>query len=516
MPSQADCRDAIHWFVDNVGLYSGSVRSLFATDFAEELEPVLESAIINLKARGVNQLVLSGDALYKQAEFLWQQALRNTTFGRPVASKFELEMTGADVLIIKYLEAPEVAPQLWYLYHHVLYPRALYGRPTLFTTPLGYEEFLAYGASCDDMEYAGRKVTWEKFLWLLDASTLDLNHLRMTREEGLPPMLKAEYYLYKTMSGRGLNPLPQHVLDDYMLDFALVEKDRKVDIECDVIASLDGSAHAAEAKRNLVLLNDGWKVVRFSTAEILSNVVACADAVEEVWQQGRKKSNSGRLLSGQASVRIPELPVDDEVQRFAITHGGGPAALTGGAGTGKSSCIIHRVAYLLAQGINPESILVVSHSAESTKSLKHALENVTERQFAQKVNFFSWHDLGLKILKENLPAIKRKPPLKTEANNQKVIQRLLTKYKKELDPAILELSEELDEFTLGSLISLYKANLVAPKNVKERAKGDIDELVAKVYQAYEDQLQKTNRVDRDDRQLPRAPFCHQTALCRLH
>ncbi len=121
-----------------------------------------------------------------------------------------------------------------------------------------------------------------------------------------------------------------------------------------------------------------------------------------------------------------------------------------------------------------------------------------ERQTAQKVNCYGWHDLGMKILKENLGIIKRKPPLKIETNPQKVIQRLLAKYKKDLDPLTLELSEELDEFAVAELISLYKANLVTPKYVKERSKGDIDELVAKVYQAYEEQLQKANKVDKDD------------------
>ena len=102
------------------------------------------------------------------------------------------------------------------------------------------------------------------------------------------------------------------------------------------------------------------------------------------------------------------------------------------------------------------------------------------------------------MLKDNLSAIKRKPPVKVEGNPQKALKRLLDKAKKDLDPTILELSEDLDEFTLATLISLYKANLVSPKHVKDRAKTEIDDLVSRVYQAYEDQLQKANRIDRDD------------------
>jgi superfamily I DNA/RNA helicase/very-short-patch-repair endonuclease len=508
MPSSqpADCRDAIHWFVNNVGLYTASSRGIFASDFSDELEPVIEAAIINLKSRGINPHVITGPQLYQQADTLWEEARQKTRFGRPVAGNVELEMGMSDLLVLKDIEAPEAAHHLWYLFHHVLYPRALSNKPVLITTSLGYDEFILYGAGCEDIEYAGRKITWEKVFWLIQAMTIDLHHFQQMKEEGLAPMLKAEYELYLGLKERGMPVHPQHVLGDYMLDIAgydIPTRRRrdddgpKLDIEVDVISTLDGSGSGA-ARRNLLLLNDGWQIVRFSTAEIKHDVSACVDTAMEVWQQGRKKSTAGRVLSGQVSTPMPELPVDDDVQRFAITHAGGPAAIEGGAGTGKSSCITHRVAHLLAQGISPEKILVLSHSNETLRPLKAGIEQLTDKQTAPRVNCYAWHDLGLKILKENLQAIKRKPPLKVESNPQKVIQRLLSKYKKELDPVMLELSEELDEFTIASLFSLYKANLITPKHLKDRCKSNVDELVAKVYQGYEDQLQKSNKIDRDD------------------
>lgn len=494
-----DCRDAIHWFVNNFALNSGSVRGLFLQDFSDDGEAVLEGAVLNLRGRGINPLLITGESLYQQAHYLWQQAVQGTQFGRPVASKLELDIYGADLIVLKDLEAPESAPSLWYLFHHVLYPRALSGKTTIITTPLGYEEFVLYGAGSNDFEYAGRKLTWEKLVWVLNATMINLHQFKTLKDAGLPPMLKSEYELFAVLKERNLPVKLQHVLDNYMLDFALIEKDRKLDIECETMTTLDGpNAHAGEAKRSLLLLSDGWKILKFTTAEILSNRSACADAVEEVWQHGRKKVPFGRLLSGQATAAIPKLPQDDDVQRLAIKAGGGPVAIVGGAGTGKSSCVINRVAYLLGQGVNPDKVLVLSLNQEAVGELKSAVEQLVDRQMAQRAHFYSWHNLGLKILKENLSAIKRKPPLKVELNPLKIVQRLVNKHKKELDPATLELSQELDEFTLLSLISLYKANLVSPKYVKERGKTEIDELVAKVYHGYEEHLQKINRIDRDD------------------
>lgn len=498
-PQPGECRDAVHWFVDSVGLYQGSARGLILSDYSDEQEALIESAVINFKSRGVSTMVIAGDMLYKQADYLYQHAASQSPFGRPLLSKLELDMLDSDVLIIKDLVAPETPQQLWYFYHHLLYPRALAQKPLLITTPLGLDEFLSYGSDCDDLEYAGRKVTWEKAAWLIDGMMIDLHHFRMLKAENLPPMLKVEYFLYKAVVSRGLNLLPQHVLGDYMVDFALMQRGNKLAIECDLLACLDNqNSRSADATRTLVLLSDGWKLLRFTTMDLLANLMDCVDAIADVWVTGLKKSPAGRLVTGQTSSAFLDLPVEDDVERLAITNGAGPVAVTGGAGTGKSTCIVRRVAHLLSQGVNPERILVISHSTESAGGLRQSLEPLIDKATAARVSFFSWNELGLKLLKENTGAIKRKPPLKVEGNPQRVIQRLLTKYKKDLDQLTLELSEELEEFTIASLISLYKANLITPKHVKERAKTNVDELVARVFLGYEEQLQKSNKIDRDD------------------
>jgi len=498
-PLPTDSREAVQWFVNTVGLYTTNSRGLLVTEFGDDERSILDSAVIDLRSRGIMPVVLDAQTVAAQAEHLWEQARHHTRFGRPLASQFELEVSGTNVLVLKDLDTPETPHHLWYLFHHVFFPRALAQKPTLVTTQLSLDELVAGADECEDIEFSGRKVTWRKLMWLLEATCVDTEFIRSLRELGLPPMLKVEHQLLEAVRERGLNAQPQFIIGDYMLDLAIVEKDRKVDIECDVLTTLDATgSNAWEAKKNLLLLSDGWKVLKFGNTEITNNVEACVDVVEEVWTQGRKRSTFGRLLSGQAATSIPELPGDDDLQRLAITHGAGPCAVEGGAGTGKTSCVVHRVAFLLSQGISPDRILVISHSQETVRTLKSAVELISDRQSVQRVSFHSWHDLGLKILKENLSAIKRKPPLKIEANPQKVIQRLLVKYRKDLDPTTLELSEELDEFTLASLISLYKANLISARHLKERSKSDVDELVAKIFQGYEDQLQKINRVDRDD------------------
>ncbi|MBX9670561.1 MAG: UvrD-helicase domain-containing protein, partial [Candidatus Obscuribacterales bacterium] len=490
----------MHWFVDNFKLYTGSVRGLFISDFSTDYEAYVESAIISLRSRGIEPFVATGEQLVMQAEKLWAQATQGTPFNQPMVSMFELDMLRSEVTFIKDLEAPVNAQQLWYLFHYIFYPRALFNKATIVTTSLGLDEFIAYGAECDDIEFSGRKISWERLTWLIEATMIDLYQFRQVRTDGHPPMLKAEYNLFKAMNERELPVTAQQVLGDYMLDMSIADRDNRLAIECDILSSVDPNVpNSGEAKKNLVLLSDGWKILRFSTAEILGDLTACVDAVEQVWSQGRKKSAVGRLMSGRDQPKIPELPVDDDSQKLAITHGAGPVAVTGGAGTGKTSTITHRIGYLLAQGVCPERILVFSYSEETIGQLKRQVEMLTDAQTVLRLNFSNWKDLGLRILKENAAVIKRKPPLKVETTPHRVLQRVLKKETKDIDPLQLELmSSEIDEISVGSLISLYKANLVTPERIKERGSTDEDDLVARLYMAYEDTLKKSNKVDSDD------------------
>lgn len=442
--------------------------------------------------------MIAGETLFQQADFLFNETKDKVTFGRPLASKVELELSGNEIVIIDGLEAPEKPSHLWYLINYLLLPRAIAGKVSILTTPLAYQEFVRYGHACPDFDFCGRAVNWEKLVWLIEACTINQELFKLAREESVPPMLKAEYYLYMSLRDRGIDVTPQHVLGDYLLDLVIMDKDRRLNIECDTLSALSGhEINTKESKRDFVLLSDGWQILKFSASEILNNRGSCADAVEDIWRVGKKRSNCGRLMSGKVLPQTNELPADD-IQRNAIIFGGGPLALVGGAGTGKTFCLAQRAAYLLSQGINPENILLLSYSLDTARLLKQSISKTVEKTEAQRLNVMSFHDLGMKILRENLPAIRRKPPLKLEPSPQKVVQKLLTKIRKEVDPVKLEMAGELDEFYVSAVINMYKAHLILPKQAREDAQGVSEEIIARIYQSYEDQLQKTNRIDKYD------------------
>ncbi|GIE27663.1 hypothetical protein Ait01nite_007080 [Actinoplanes italicus] len=69
----------------------------------------------------------------------------------------------------------------------------------------------------------------------------------------------------------------------------------------------------------------------------------------------------------------PELPVDP-VQRRVIEHASGPLLVVGGPGTGKTSLLVESVAARIAEGTDPERILVLTFGRRGAAALRDRIE----------------------------------------------------------------------------------------------------------------------------------------------
>jgi DNA helicase-2/ATP-dependent DNA helicase PcrA len=63
-----------------------------------------------------------------------------------------------------------------------------------------------------------------------------------------------------------------------------------------------------------------------------------------------------------------------DAQRRAITHPGGPLLIVAGPGTGKTTVLVERFAWLAAEGCVPESILALTFSAAAADELRERIE----------------------------------------------------------------------------------------------------------------------------------------------
>src|SRR5581483_581650 len=65
----------------------------------------------------------------------------------------------------------------------------------------------------------------------------------------------------------------------------------------------------------------------------------------------------------------PWLEALNDEQRAAATHAGGPLLILAGAGTGKTTTLCARVAWLISQGAAPERILLLTFTRRAAREM---------------------------------------------------------------------------------------------------------------------------------------------------
>lgn len=90
--------------------------------------------------------------------------------------------------------------------------------------------------------------------------------------------------VYRALFAAGLRPLPQYEVDRFILDFALIDGDRKLDIEIDgerYHRRWDGELRRRDQLRNFRLIELGWDVMRFWVYQVRDDIEACVERVLE-------------------------------------------------------------------------------------------------------------------------------------------------------------------------------------------------------------------------------------------
>lgn len=93
-----------------------------------------------------------------------------------------------------------------------------------------------------------------------------------------------ERRFYRALYKAGIRTIPQYAVDEYRLEFAIIDGDRRLNIEVDgeqFHRNWDGELIDRDQLRNRRLIEQGWQVLRFWVYQIRDHEQACVDEVRK-------------------------------------------------------------------------------------------------------------------------------------------------------------------------------------------------------------------------------------------
>ena len=182
-------------------------------------------------------------------------------------------------------------------------------------------------------------------------------------------------------------------------------------------------------------------------------------------------------------------------QKRAIAHLSGPMMVLAGPGSGKTSVIVERTAYMISEGkIPPSSVLVVTFSRAAAKEMKERFLTFTEQQYTP-VTFGTFHGVFYGILKHAYGFTAAN--ILSEEEKSGILKELTLNYGGEL-------AEEGD-FTeeIAKEISVVKGNRISLEHYYSSCCPD--EVFRQIYQGYRQICQEKRKLDFDDMLL----YCYE-------
>lgn len=182
-------------------------------------------------------------------------------------------------------------------------------------------------------------------------------------------------------------------------------------------------------------------------------------------------------------------------QRQAVEHMGSPLLIVAGAGSGKTSVLTRRIAYLLANGVAPWQILAITFTNKAATEMRERVMDMVGPQ-AERMWVSTFHSFCVRVLRANAHLA---PGLNTnfsiyDSDDSKRLMSMIIK------DASLDLKEFSPRGVLH-VISNWKNELVGPQGALEEAQRDSNPHTAQIatlYKTYQQRLRAANAVDFDD------------------
>jgi ATP-dependent DNA helicase Rep len=179
-------------------------------------------------------------------------------------------------------------------------------------------------------------------------------------------------------------------------------------------------------------------------------------------------------------------------QQEAVTYVGGPLLVLAGAGSGKTSVITHKIAYLIEKcGLQGRHIAAVTFTNKAAREMKERVGKLISGPDARGLTVSTFHNLGLNMIKAEHRQLGYKPGFSIfDAEDAKALLRDLLQQEGEAD------SERIN--ALQMQISAWKNAMFCPDRALRQAGAENEVFDARIYAHYCRYLKAYNALDFDD------------------
>ncbi|MBO9481948.1 DNA helicase Rep [Salinisphaera sp. G21_0] len=179
-------------------------------------------------------------------------------------------------------------------------------------------------------------------------------------------------------------------------------------------------------------------------------------------------------------------------QAEAVKYIDTPLLVLAGAGSGKTSVITTKIAYLIQQcGISAKNIVAVTFTNKAAREMKERVGKLVKGKASSGLTVSTFHNLGLNIIRREYQVLGYKPGF--SIFDQQDARSLITD--------LMQRDASADDNGVDQIqhcISNWKNDLITPAQALQIARQPWEQTAAIVYEHYNRMLKAYNSVDFDD------------------
>ena len=179
-------------------------------------------------------------------------------------------------------------------------------------------------------------------------------------------------------------------------------------------------------------------------------------------------------------------------QREAVLATKGPLLVVAGAGSGKTSVLTRRIAWLLAhEGVPPWNVLAITFTNKAAREMRERVEQLVGPS-SSDIWVSTFHSMCVRMLRRDIEKLGYAShfTILDSADQHTVMKRTL----EELDYD----THKFDPRAVLAGVSRHKNALVTPSVARGTADGPMAAVIAAAYERYQERLRSNNALDFDD------------------